>query len=39
MRRARAEVLSTRKVGGFHALTLVAPEIAERARPGQFLAI
>jgi dihydroorotate dehydrogenase electron transfer subunit len=39
MRRARAEVLSTRKVGGFHSLTLVAPEIAERARPGQFLAI
>ena len=39
MRRARAEVLSTRKVGGFHALTLVAPEIAERARPGQFLAV
>ena len=39
MRRARAEVLSTRKLGGFHALTLVAPEIAERARPGQFLAV
>ncbi|HSL10177.1 MAG TPA: dihydroorotate dehydrogenase electron transfer subunit [Actinomycetota bacterium] len=39
MKRARAEVLSTRKVGGFHSLTLVAPEIAERARPGQFLAV
>lgn len=39
MKRARAEVLSTRKLGAFHSLTLVAPEIAERARPGQFLAV
>jgi dihydroorotate dehydrogenase electron transfer subunit len=39
MRRARAEILSTRKLGSFQSLTLVAPEIAERARPGQFLAI
>lgn len=39
MKRVRAEVLSARKVGAFHALTLVAPEITERARPGQFLAI
>ena len=39
MKRARAEVLSTRKLGGFQVLTLVAPEIAERARPGQFLAV
>ena len=39
MKRARAEVLSTRRHGAFHSLTLVAPEIAEGARPGQFLAI
>ena len=39
MKRARAEILSTRRVGNFQTLTLVAPEIAERARPGQFLAI
>jgi dihydroorotate dehydrogenase electron transfer subunit len=39
MRRARAEVLSARRLGGFHSLTLVAAEIAERARPGQFLAV
>ena len=39
MRRARAEILSTRKLGSYQSLTLVAPEIAERARPGQFLAI
>ena len=39
MKRARAEILSTRRVGEFHTLTLVAPEIAERARPGQFLSV
>jgi 2-polyprenylphenol hydroxylase and related flavodoxin oxidoreductases len=39
MKRARAEILSTRKLGAYQSLTLVAPEIAERARPGQFLAI
>jgi dihydroorotate dehydrogenase electron transfer subunit len=37
--RVRAEVLSTRKLGAYHSLTLVAPEISERARPGQFLAV
>jgi dihydroorotate dehydrogenase electron transfer subunit len=35
----RAEVLSTRKLAAYHSLTLVAPEIAEKARPGQFLAV
>lgn len=39
MKRVRAEVLSTRKLGSYHSLTLVAPEIAEKARPGQFLAV
>jgi dihydroorotate dehydrogenase electron transfer subunit len=39
MKRARAEILSSRKVGMYQSITLVAPEIAERARPGQFLAI
>jgi dihydroorotate dehydrogenase electron transfer subunit len=39
MRRVRAEILSTRKLGAYHSLTLVAPEIAERARPGQFIAV
>ena len=33
MKRVRAEILSTRKVGAYHSLTLVAPEIAERS-PG-----
>ena len=37
--RVRAEVLSTRTLGAYHSLTLVAPEIAEKARPGQFLAV
>lgn len=39
MKRLRAEILNTRKLGGYHQLTLVAPEIAERARPGQFVSV
>ena len=39
VKRVRAEVLSTRTLGAYHSLTLVAPEIAEKARPGQFLAV
>ena len=39
MKQVRAEVLSTRTLGAYHSITLVAPEIAEKARPGQFLAI
>ncbi len=39
MKRVRAEVLSARRFGVYHSLTLVAPEIAERARPGQFVSI
>jgi dihydroorotate dehydrogenase electron transfer subunit len=39
VKRVRSEILSTRKVGAYHSLTLVAPEIAERARPGQFLSV
>jgi dihydroorotate dehydrogenase electron transfer subunit len=39
VKRVRAEVLSTRKIGAYHSLTLVAPEIAEKARPAQFLAV
>jgi dihydroorotate dehydrogenase electron transfer subunit len=39
VKRVRAEVLSTRKIGAYHSLTLVAPEITERARPAQFLAV
>jgi dihydroorotate dehydrogenase electron transfer subunit len=39
VKRVRAEILSTRRVGAYRSLTLVAPEIAERARPGQFLSV
>ena len=39
MKRARAEILSIRRLGAYHSLTLVAPEIADRARPGQFLSV
>jgi dihydroorotate dehydrogenase electron transfer subunit len=31
------EVLERRRVGAYHALTLVAPRIAGQARPGQFV--
>jgi dihydroorotate dehydrogenase electron transfer subunit len=39
VKRVRAEVLSTRKLGAYHQLTVVAPEIADKARPGQFVAV
>jgi dihydroorotate dehydrogenase electron transfer subunit len=35
----RGEVLSQRRVGAYHHLTLVAPGIAERSRPGHFVAL
>jgi len=39
VKRARTEILSIRRLGVYRALTLVAPAISEKARPGQFLAI
>jgi dihydroorotate dehydrogenase electron transfer subunit len=39
VRRVRSEILSTRRFGTYHSITLVAPEVAERARPGQFISI
>jgi dihydroorotate dehydrogenase electron transfer subunit len=39
MKRVRAEILSTRNLAAYQSLTLVAPEIAERAKPGQFVAV
>jgi dihydroorotate dehydrogenase electron transfer subunit len=39
MIRARCEVLSNRRAGAYYSLTLVAPEIAERAKPGQFVEV
>ena len=35
----RGEVLSTRRVGAYHHISLVAPGIAESARPGHFVAL
>jgi dihydroorotate dehydrogenase electron transfer subunit len=35
----RGEILSNRRVGAYHLLTLVAPGIAELARPGHFVAL
>lgn len=39
MIRQKCEVLSMKKWGVYHTLTLVAPEIADQARPGQFVQI
>jgi dihydroorotate dehydrogenase electron transfer subunit len=39
VRRVRAEVLNARRLGAYHSITLVAPEVAERVRPGQFVSI
>ena len=36
---ASATVLTVRQVEAYHAMTLVAPAIAERFRPGQFVAL
>ena len=35
----RGEVLSIRRVGEYHQLTLVAPGVAEQVRPGHFIAL
>jgi dihydroorotate dehydrogenase electron transfer subunit len=35
----RGEVLSTRRVGAYHHISMVAPGIAESARPGHFVAL
>jgi dihydroorotate dehydrogenase electron transfer subunit len=37
--RELCEVLERRRAGAYHALTLVAPGIAEAARPGQFVQV
>lgn len=37
--RGMCEVLAHRRVGAYHSLTFVAPEMAERAEPGQFISI
>ncbi len=39
MIRSRCEVLSARRTGVYRSLTLVAPDIADAARPGQFVQI
>ena len=33
------ELIATARVGAYHQLTFVAPEVAERAQPGQFVAL
>lgn len=36
---ARGTVVGVKRVGAYHVLTLVAPRVAERFRPGTFVAI
>ncbi|MDQ3974825.1 MAG: dihydroorotate dehydrogenase electron transfer subunit, partial [Actinomycetota bacterium] len=37
--RGRCEVLAQGRVGAYHSLTFVAPEMADRTRPGQFVSV
>jgi dihydroorotate dehydrogenase electron transfer subunit len=37
--RGMCEVLAYRRIGAYHSLTFVAPEIAERTEPGQFVSV
>lgn len=37
--RGMCEVLASRRIGAYHSLTFVAPEIAERTEPGQFVSV
>lgn len=37
--RGMCEVLASRRLGAYHSLTFVAPEIAERTEPGQFVTV
>lgn len=32
-------MLNARRLGAYHSITLVAPEVAERVRPGQFVSV
>lgn len=36
---ARCEVLATRRVGSYWSVTFVAPELASRSQPGQFVSL
>ena len=37
--RAQCEVLAYRRIGAYHSLTFVAPDMAERAAPGHFVSV
>jgi dihydroorotate dehydrogenase electron transfer subunit len=37
--RELCEVLAHRRIGNYHALTFVSPEVAERSAPGQFVSL
>lgn len=37
--RGMCEVLAARRIGAYHSLTFVAPEMAQRSEPGQFVSL
>lgn len=37
--RAMCEVLASRRLGAYHSVTFVAPEMADRVEPGQFVSV
>jgi dihydroorotate dehydrogenase electron transfer subunit len=37
--RQKSEILTYKRTGIYHSITLVAPEIADQARPGQFIEV
>jgi dihydroorotate dehydrogenase electron transfer subunit len=39
VKRVRAEILNCRRLGAYHSISVVAPEVSEHARPGQFLSV
>jgi dihydroorotate dehydrogenase electron transfer subunit len=39
VKRVRAEVLNSRRLGAYQTITIVAPGVADRVRPGQFVSI
>ena len=39
MKRVRAEILNSRRLGAYHTISVVAPEVSERARPGHLVSI
>jgi dihydroorotate dehydrogenase electron transfer subunit len=39
VKRVRAEILNSRRLGAYHTISLVAPEVSEHARSGQLVSV